>query len=251
LGHRSVCRPPSLELTLFIGLNVVMKRGDSIYYVLRDLPLAVKKIERPAETEHESGAATQIPGPVDVLDEDRVFEEAMKDVRRITHGKHRVPDPTPRGDHQRRYRKAHDPTMGDTLTDEYPIIVSNLPEYMEGYVDGLSPSIMDKLRNEEFSVRETLDLHGLSCTNAAEVFSVFLDRAIHNGVCCIKVIHGRGLKSKDGPVLKEKLKEWLVRALHRKWVVAFCSSKMAHGGPGATLILLRTRPTKKRLHIIG
>jgi DNA-nicking Smr family endonuclease len=52
-------------------------------------------------------------------------------------------------------------------------------------------------------------------------------------------------------VLKEKLKEWIVRAMHRKWVVAFASSGMAGGGPGATTILLRTRALKKRLHVIG
>jgi DNA-nicking Smr family endonuclease len=52
-------------------------------------------------------------------------------------------------------------------------------------------------------------------------------------------------------VLKEKLKEWIVRAMHRKWVVAFASAGMADGGPGATTILLRTRAQKKRLHVIG
>jgi DNA-nicking Smr family endonuclease len=74
---------------------------------------------------------------------------------------------------------------------------------------------------------------------------------VQSQICCVAVIHGRGLKSRSGPVLKEKLKEWIVRAMHRKWVVAFSSSKMSAGGPGATIMLLRARAHKKRIHIIG
>jgi DNA-nicking Smr family endonuclease len=70
-------------------------------------------------------------------------------------------------------------------------------------------------------------------------------------VRCVKVIHGRGLKSRNEPVLKEKLKGWILKAMHRKWVVAFASAHMRVGGPGATDILLREQPRKKRLHIIG
>jgi DNA-nicking Smr family endonuclease len=42
-----------------------------------------------------------------------------------------------------------------------------------------------------------------------------------------------------------------MRAMHRKWVVAFASAEMAEGGPGATTVLLRTRAHKKKLHVIG
>jgi DNA-nicking Smr family endonuclease len=174
----------------------------------------------------------------------------MKDVKLIAHDRQRIPGAASKHgllicSAQRR------PAMADTLSDDYPITVRHLPEYMEGYAVGLNPTIMERLRNEEFSVQETLDLHGLSSVDAGELFGDFLDRAIHKGTCCIKVIHGRGLRSKNGPVLKESLKGWLLRAIHRKWVVAFCSARMCHGGPGATLILLRVRPKKKKLTIVG
>ena len=141
--------------------------------------------------------------------------------------------------------------MGEVLKDSSPFNVINLPEYMEGYVDDINPLVIEKLRNGEFSVQKVLDLHGLSAEVACEAFHAFLGEAVHARLRCVKVIHGRGLRSRQGPVLKEKLKEWIVRAMHRKWVVAFASSRMADGGPGATTILLRTRAQKKRLHVIG
>ena len=245
-SHYLDCR--IIETAVLIGFNTRVKPFDSIYQVFGDLPQFIRVDGSCRTTDSEEQArmndANKPP------DEDRVFMEAMKDVKLITHDKQRIPG----GASQQRLlicSAQHHPAMADTLADDYPIAVRHLPEYMEGYTDGLNPVIMEKLRNEEFSVQETLDLHGLSSIEAADLFGNFLDSAIHKGICCVKVIHGRGLRSKNGPVLKESLKRWLVRAIHRKWVVAFCSARMSHGGPGATLILLRVRPRKEKLTIVG
>jgi DNA-nicking Smr family endonuclease len=238
-----------VETAVFIGFNTSVKRLDSIYQVFGDLPLFIRANDSRPPTEHEEQSHAD-RGSKPPPDEDCVFKEAMKDVKLIAHDRQRIPGENSK--HNLLIRTVQRrPAMADTLSDAYPITVGNLPEYMEGYADGLSPTIMERLRNEEFSVQETLDLHGLSSVAAAELFSEFLDRAIHKGTCCIKVIHGRGLRSKNGPVLKECLKGWLVRAIHRKWIVAFCSAQMSRGGPGATLILLRTQPKKKKLTIVG
>ena len=141
--------------------------------------------------------------------------------------------------------------MEETLDEGYAFNVINLPEHMEGHADDMNPLSLEKLRNGEFSVQKVLDLHGLSVGEARDSFNAFIRDAIQSHVNCVKIIHGRGLKSRQGPVLKKKLKEWIVRAMHRKWVVAFSSAKMKEGGPGATIILLRTTARKKRLHIIG
>jgi DNA-nicking Smr family endonuclease len=141
--------------------------------------------------------------------------------------------------------------MEAVLEGNVPLCVINLPEYMEGSVEGTHPFVMDKLRGGEFSVQKALDLHGLSANEACDAFHAFLADAVRSRLRCVRVVHGRGLKSKGGPVLKEKLKEWIVRAMHRKWVIAFASCRMAEGGPGATTILLHTKAHKKRLRIIG
>lgn len=228
-----------------------MKEKETIYQFFWRLPDIIKEGGAGAAEGQETAGD---PRPRPVLrkqpDENEAFLEAMKDVKRIDPDKTRVSG-APREGRGHPFLPGHAPDMAEALRDERSLNVINLPEYMEGYVDDVNPLVMEKLRNGEFSVRKVLDLHGLSAGDAHEAFRDFIREAVQSQACCVKVIHGRGLKSKSGPVLKEKLKEWIVRAMHRKWVVAFASSRMSAGGPGATTILLRTRATKKRLRIIG
>ena len=225
-----------------------MKEEDTIYRVFRTLPDFIRdrhiRLTRTEEaTEKPDLSKTSVSKRNDFL-------AAMKDVRPMAESKGRVPERAKRG-FPRPDQKAGDRDMHGIMEDGYAFNVVNLPEYMEGYMDGVSPLTLEKLRRGEYSIQGILDLHGLSVAEAKESFEAFVDDALHNQVRCIKVIHGRGLKSRSGPVLKERLKEWIIRAMHRKWVVAFCSSRMTEGGPGATVILLRAEAKKKRLHIFG
>lgn len=192
------------------------------------------------------------PVPAPIKDEADIFTEAMKDVRRLSGGKPRVssaprlyetgPQPSPQSDRR----------MLEKIMDEnYRFNIVNLPEYMEGYSEDINPLTLEKLRKGEFSVQKVLDLHGYGSEEAELLFEEFLKEAIRSNLSCIRVIHGRGLKSKAGPVLKEKLKEWIMRAMHRKWITAFSSAQMGEGGPGATNILLKKQPTKKSFRIVG
>ncbi|MEW6002370.1 MAG: Smr/MutS family protein, partial [Nitrospirota bacterium] len=83
-------------------------------------------------------------------------------------------------------------------------------------------------------------LHGTTLNEAEEAFGLFFKNAIKKGLFCVKVIHGRGLKSPKGPVLKEALKTWL-QGPFRKWVLAYATAKDCDGGLGATYIILKNR----------
>jgi DNA-nicking Smr family endonuclease len=229
---------------------MVVKEKDTIYHLFGRLPDFIKDrhihlIPSKNQTTSEIGAL-----PHSAADEEDGFLKAMRDVKRIDGKKARMSEQAHTKSPRLSWRE-HRPDMNSILEDSYVFNAVNLPEYMEGYIDGFSPVTMEKLRNGEYSIQNTLDLHGLSATEGDEVFRTFIAEAVQKQICCVKIIHGRGLKSKNGPVLKERLKEWIVRAMHRKWIVAFCSSKMADGGPGATVVLLRSRAKKNRLHIIG
>ena len=185
-------------------------------------------------------------------DEEAAFSEAMQGVRAIQRRDNRVSrkkEPAAAPDPDR--RSEEDRLLQGILADGNTINVTNLPEYMEGYNEGVSPLVMEKLRNGEFSVQQIVDLHGLSIESARETFEYFLGEAIRKNLKCIKVIHGRGLKSKRDPIIKDYLKTWIVRAMQRKWITAFSNAVMPEGGPGATYILLRNKPEKKRIKIIG
>ncbi len=239
-----------MKSVLLSVLIIVMKEKESIYRFFGKLPDIIKEGRTGAPEEHEEPPVQPLPEPPKQPDENEAFLEAMRGVKRIDPDKMRIPE-APREGKGLPSQPGRCREMDEALREENSLNVINLPEYMEGYVDDLSPLVMEKLRNGEFSVQKVLDLHGLSADDAHDAFRAFIHDSVQSQVCCVKVIHGRGLKSKKGPVLKERLKEWIVRAMHRKWVVAFASSKMSSGGPGATVILLRARALKKRLHIIG
>jgi DNA-nicking Smr family endonuclease len=214
-----------------------MKRINSIYTVLSNLPEFVKDKKIPLkESPH---------------DERFVYAEAMEGVQQISHDKALVRRPALTKN--RCITMTEDPQhlLEEAVRDKRKLNVTNMPEYMEGYAEGINPVTLDKLKNSVFSIQKTLDLHGLSLEDAQKTFEEFITDSIKNGFNCVKVVHGRGLKSRNVPVLKENLKSWIIRAINRKWVTAFSSARMCDGGPGATYILLNKNPVKKRIHILG
>ncbi|HOP86773.1 MAG TPA: Smr/MutS family protein [Syntrophorhabdaceae bacterium] len=177
------------------------------------------------------------------------FQDAMKDVKQIKWTKATIIKKPLEKDIFLPKRR-EEVTMDELLSRNGFLNVINLPEYMEGYVENINPIVMEKLRNGEFSIQDTLDLHGYRKEDARILFENFIQAAIKNKLNCVKIIHGRGLKSKGTPVLKDNLVKWLIKAMNRKWVAAFASCRMCDGGPGATYILLKKRPEKKKISII-
>ena len=214
-----------------------MKRSNSIYTVLSNLPEFVKD--------------KKIPLKEAPQDERFVYAEAMEGVQQISHDKALIRRPVPTK--IRCTTTIEDPQqlLEEAVRDKRKLNVTNMPEYMEGYAEGINPVTLDKLKNSEFSIQKTLDLHGFSLEDAQKTFEEFITDSIKNGLNCVKVVHGRGLKSRNVPVLKDNLKSWIIRAINRKWVTAFSSARMCDGGPGATCILLNKNPVKKRIHILG
>ena len=117
----------------------------------------------------------------------------------------------------------------------------NLPdtqEYVEWINDDFSVDIVRLLHEGRFSVRDCLDLHGLSVEESEEEVDAFFRESLRRRYRCVKIIHGRGLRSPRGPVLKETL----VRRLsgkYRKYLIAFVTARQCDGGLGALYILLK------------
>ena len=102
---------------------------------------------------------------------------------------------------------------------------------------GIGPDVLRKLRRGEWSIQAALDLHGHRVDEAREETAQFLREAVKRGLRCVRVVHGKGLGSKDRvPVLRDKVRRWLVQ---REEVIAFCQARPAEGGAGALVVLLR------------
>lgn len=117
----------------------------------------------------------------------------------------------------------------------------NLPDTQE-YVEWINKDYrgvnIRKLHEGNFSVQDYLDLHGMSAKEAESEVEYFIKGSLIKGLRCIKIIHGRGLRSPKGPVLKNSLLKWL-SGRYRKFIIAFVTARQCDGGLGALYILLR------------
>ena len=101
---------------------------------------------------------------------------------------------------------------------------------------GLPRDILRKLRRTHWVVQDDLDLHGLSGDEAAVETSAFIARSRQRGLRCVRIVHGKGLRSPGRePVLKRRIRKLLAR---RDDVVAYVEPRSAHGGAGAVVVLL-------------
>ena len=102
--------------------------------------------------------------------------------------------------------------------------------------EGISESVLRRLRRGEYAVRDEIDLHGMTQDEARAALGAFLAEATHHDRRCVRVIHGKGLGSGHrGPVLKSAVNRWLRR---HAAVAAFCSARRNDGGTGALYVLL-------------
>ena len=118
--------------------------------------------------------------------------------------------------------------------------IADTDEFIEGLAEGTDRRLLTKLRRGEFAVQAHIDLHGMRRDEARQSVATFIDGACKAGHRCVRIVHGRGLNSKDNvPVLKLLLTSWLERGRVGKRVLAFCTARANDGGAGAVYVLLR------------
>lgn len=119
-------------------------------------------------------------------------------------------------------------------------------EYLEGHAIPVDPATMKKLKSGELTIESHLDLHGHTKLSAEQALQNFILNAHALGQRTVLIIHGRGLKSSQGPVLKELLIRWLTTGSLSHLVLAFASARPCDGGTGALYVLLKKRPKKSQ-----
>lgn len=99
----------------------------------------------------------------------------------------------------------------------------------------VSERTLKRLRRGEYSVQDELDLHHLRATDAETLLRRFLSEARSGDRHCVRIVHGKGLRSEGAPVLKQLVDRMLRQ---RGDVLAFASAPANQGGAGAVLVLL-------------
>ena len=172
--------------------------------------------------------------------DEEVFSEAMADVREIKEFRE---IPLTRQSCTKHIRVIKDDTMeilSQIVKGQRRITLSDTPEYIEWVHPRVRKDVARKLHQGNYSVQDYIDLHGMTVDEAEEALYLFFREAVKKQFSCVKVIHGRGLRSPRGPVLKEAVIKWLHGQFSRL-VLAYSSAKARDGGLGATYIILKSK----------
>jgi DNA-nicking Smr family endonuclease len=166
----------------------------------------------------------------------RLFREAVRDVKRLAVEEMPAARPRPPRPQARFSRADRHAVLLESLTGD-----TGDPELAAGdelvyHRAGVQTSVLKKLRRGQYRVQAEIDLHGLTVVEAKQVLRDFLADALDRRLRCVRIIHGKGLRSGHrGPVLKGVVSSVLRRV---GAVVAYVSARQVDGGTGALYVLL-------------
>jgi len=183
-----------------------------------------------------SGGDSVSPTPDEEELDVRLFREAVRDVKPLSAEEARVAR-----------RRAPEPLARFSRADRHAVLQESLesdagdPELAGGdelvyHRAGVQMSVLKKLRRGHYRVQAEIDLHGLTVVEAKQALRDFLANALERRLRCVRIIHGKGLRSGHrGPVLKGVVSSVLRRVGP---VVAYVSARQVDGGTGAVYVLL-------------
>jgi DNA-nicking Smr family endonuclease len=183
----------------------------------------------------------QAPGdddPDEANEAARLFREAVRGVKPLAAGvpAARPPRPEPRARFARADRAA---VLEESLGAEPPDPALASGEELVYHRPGVQATVLRRLRRGEYRVEREIDLHGLTVAEAKHALRQFLIEALERRVRCVRIVHGKGLRSGHrGPVLKAAVGAVLRRT---GAVLAYVSARRADGGTGAVYVLLADR----------
>jgi DNA-nicking Smr family endonuclease len=136
--------------------------------------------------------------------------------------------------HQRDEAEALASSLSDGISAETLIDTDEALSYAR---EGIGADVLRKLRRGQWVIQGQIDLHGMTRDQAREEVARFLQAATKEGKRCVRIVHGKGLGSKNRTsVLKAKVRHWLMQT---EAVLAFTQARGADGGAGAVIVLLR------------
>lgn len=168
--------------------------------------------------------------------DDKLFREAMRDVRKLssTVAKPSRPKPKPQARFTRADQKS---VLVESLLDPDDPSLLETGDELRFRRPGVPETVLKRLRRGEFAVDAEIDLHGMTALEARAAMKTFIEQAVGRQMTCVRIIHGKGRRSGPrGPVLKNVVNLWLQRT---NAVLAFGSPPPVHGGSGAVCVILK------------
>ncbi|VAW52726.1 hypothetical protein MNBD_GAMMA06-800 [hydrothermal vent metagenome] len=138
------------------------------------------------------------------------------------------------------FHQSDDETNSFAIDDAFSDaeMIENCPDVLSFSRSGLQRNVIKKLRQGKHPIGHVLDLHGLTVIEARNELLEFLGECEALGIRYAIIIHGKGFRSKDKPVIKPMVNRWL-RSVDN--VLAFHAAQPKDGGSGAVYVLLKIK----------
>lgn len=164
-----------------------------------------------------------------------LFRDATRDVKRLR--PKAAPPTAPRPRPQAAFTRAdQQAVLQESLESAADPALLETGDEIAFKRNGVPDTTLRKLRRGHYAVDAEIDLHGLTAPQARAALREFLSAQIHRGSRCVRIVHGKGLRSGSrGPVLKNIVNRDLRRIAA---IVAFGSARQVDGGGGAVYALL-------------
>jgi DNA-nicking Smr family endonuclease len=178
------------------------------------------------------------PGKPEVASDDRkLFLDSIGKVRPLARSAMPLPESARPEPLPRQFERDEASVRDELLTHAFDPSTIEIGDEILYLKPGQPERLLKQLRRGQFSIRAEIDLHQMTVAVAREAIRQFLEEAIAHDELCVRIVHGKGLRSAArGPVVKRMTEQLLRR---RDDVLAFASALPAQGGTGAVLVLLR------------
>lgn len=140
-------------------------------------------------------------------------------------------------------KRVHKPGVSSATCDEIVLLSADDKTHIDSQdgsshrKNGIQKRTMQKLKRGRFVVGAQLDMHNMTTQTGRAVLLEFIGDALARSLESVRIIHGKGLRSENGPRLKLMTRELL---RDHPQVLAYTSCKPADGGDGAVDVLLKS-----------
>jgi len=187
-----------------------------------------------------------------------LFKQAMQSVKPLKKLK-TIPLTPPKSQPPIKMPSISLPQSFDNLNTQYYSVVKKAPTFQPcitiNYTHNLDDNItsqsilkfntqnisakqLEKLIKGQFAIDARIDLHGIDRFEAQERLNRFINHAKSHGIRNLLVIHGKGSKHGETPILKSHIYKWLQ---NNPLLLAMHSAHPKHGGSGALYVLLKKK----------
>lgn len=179
-----------------------------------------------------------------------LFKQLMTGVKPLRPSKQQTSS-KPTRTAQSRPKKSH--VFSETITSEISRALSNPWETSDTHAETCLSYGKHRIQHKQFCnlkqgkipCEARLDLHGLRLEQAGNALVAFITHAHQQSKRCVLVIHGKGGRFGEPPILKTHINHWLKQLPE---VIAFHSACARDGGHGALYVLLKRNSIDNYTH---